>query len=217
MRVVDFTRPLGPLTPVVPGDPPVEFSNAATHEADGYQVTKICLGSHSGTHIDAPRHLFPDGAALSEFPPERFVGNALIVDARPLPEGLVAHDGADDACPFMNARRLDRVLQSFPAGARERVLIWTDGNTKISFEAAGVLVRHRPILVGIDRPSVDATESNLLIHRLLLGAGILVVENLCRLGEMGAGPLQCAILPLALEATDGAPARAVGWRDDSER
>jgi arylformamidase len=87
MKVVDLTRPLISGMPVFPGDPPVAIERVRTHDEDGFEVSRICLGSHSGTHLDAPRHFFPEGATLDEFPVGRFVGRGVIVDLRQTPPG----------------------------------------------------------------------------------------------------------------------------------
>lgn len=84
MRIVDLTQPLTPGPPIFAGDPAVTLERTRTHEADGYQVTAVGLGSHSGTHLDAPRHFFADGATLDDFPADRLVRPGWVVDVRPL-------------------------------------------------------------------------------------------------------------------------------------
>lgn len=212
MRLVDFTRPLGPDSPVVPGDPAVTLTKVAHHSTHGYEVTNICLGSHAGTHLDAPRHFFPQGRALSDFPLDRFIGRGVIIDVRP------ATGGAGLDAP-LDPHRLEAALQRWNTAPGERVLLWSDGKAILSEDAARVLVERGVGLVAVDGPSVDREHeetsdpaSGYRVHRLLLGADILIAENLCRLGDLGEGPLQCAFLPLAVRDTDGAPVRAVGWR-----
>ena len=87
MKVIDLTRPLVSGMPVFPGDPPVTIERVRTHDEDGFEVSRICMGSHSGTHLDAPRHFFPEGATLDEFPAGRFVGRGVIVDLRQVQPG----------------------------------------------------------------------------------------------------------------------------------
>jgi kynurenine formamidase len=83
MDVYDLTHPLTPQTPVHEGDAPVSLTRIRLHDPDGYQVTRISLGSHSGTHLDAPRHFFPNGATLDTFHADRFVRRGWVVDVRP--------------------------------------------------------------------------------------------------------------------------------------
>lgn len=82
MSLVDLTQPFDEDTPIYPGDPEVVLESHAKYEEDGYSVSALHLGSHSGTHVDAPSHVIPDGKQLSEFAPDRFRFDALLVDAR---------------------------------------------------------------------------------------------------------------------------------------
>jgi len=211
-RLVDFTRPLGPDTPVLPGDPPVTFTKVARHATDGYEVTSIRLGSHAGTHLDAPRHFFPEGRAVSDFPLDRLMGRGVIIDVR-RETGGVGLDG------LIQPRLLATALDRWRLEPGARVLLWSDGKTTLCEESARILLERNAGLVAIDGPSVDpepketsCPASGYRVHRLLLGADVLIAESLCRLEELGEGPLQCAFLPLAVHDTDGAPIRAVGWR-----
>jgi kynurenine formamidase len=216
--LVDLTRPLGPETPVLPGDPAITLVPATTHEADGYRITRVCLGSHSGTHLDAPRHFFPDGATLDAYPLDRFVGSGVILDVRPTPTaaGGSADPGLIDA--ELLADRL-RASVHQPGGF---VLLWSEG-APLTAEAARVLLDADPGLVGIDAPSLDpppesppgttTSREPYPAHRLLLGSGVPVAENLCELERLGPGPVNCVFLPLALAGADGAPVRAIAWRE----
>jgi kynurenine formamidase len=210
VEIVDLTRPLGPETPVFPGDPPVTLTRVATHDSDGYEVTQICLGSHSGTHIDAPRHFFADGATLSDYPVERFIGEGVIIDVRMAPCGIVERE-------FLAPR-----LEQSEVERGDFVLLWTRGpdpgsadtppGVTLSPDAAALLLEKGVTLVGTDAPDLDAEGGSYPVHRLLLGAGVLLAENLCNLGRLGPGRVQCLLLPLAVKDADGAPVRAVAWK-----
>jgi arylformamidase len=182
--------------PVHPGDPPLTLARVRSHDADGYEVTRICLGSHSGTHVDAPRHFFPKGATLDRFPVERLVGPGVVLDCRPAAGGG-------------GARPLAGQLRLFPVPPGGLALLWTEG-APLGIEAARVLLDAGAGLVGTDAPSLDVEPYE--AHRLLLGQDVLIVENLRGLERLGPGPVTCAFLPLAVTGTDGAPIRAVAWR-----
>lgn len=211
MRIVDLTLPLGPDTPAYPGDPPPAHTPFATHEADGYQVTLIGCTSHSGTHMDAPRHLFPGGRTLSDYPVETFVSEGVVLDLRATAPGEVT------------LHALARRLQQWPVRPGEFVLLWTESLANpawLSAEAAALLVDLKVGLVGIDGLSVDcaapasAGADALPVHRLLLGADVLIAEGLCNLEALGPGRVSCVFLPAAIENADGAPTRAIAWRLD---
>lgn len=182
MRLFDLTHPLGPETPVFPGDAPVRLRTCAALDPDGYRAARLELGTHSGTHVDAPAHLLAEGPALGALPLDLWIGPALLLDADTL-----------DGTPLSGVARL--LLAGCPEG------IPPDRAQRL----AGAGVR----LVGVDGPSIDPVASRELpSHRILLGAGIAVVENLRLEGvPRGAGTLYC--LPLAIAAGDGAPARVL--------
>lgn len=198
MEIVDLTAPLCPGPAAHPGDPRVRFVRTRSHEADGYEVTRISLGSHSGTHLDAPRHFFPVGATLDQYPVDRLVGPGVVVDCRPAPG-----DRGIDAALLAERLHPDCV----PPGGF--VLLWAEG-VLLSVEAARLLLEAGAGLVGTDGPSLDREPYP--VHQLLLGHGVLIAEDLRGLDRLGPGPVTCAFLPLAVVGTDGAPVRAVAWR-----
>ena len=210
MEIVDLTRPLGWETPVFPGDPAVTLTRVATHETYGFEVTQICLGSHSGTHIDAPRHFFADGATLSDYPVERLVGEGVVIDVRMAPSGIVDRKLLAPRLEQSSVERGDFVL--LWTGEPDRGSDDTPPCTSLSPDAAVLLVEKGVTLVGTDGPDLDAEGGPYPVHRLLLGAGVLLAENLCNLEKLGSGRVQCIFLPLAVEHTDGAPVRAIAWR-----
>jgi kynurenine formamidase len=196
----DLTQPLTPGMTGFPGDPAVQLVGARSHEVDGYQVTQICVGSHSGTHLDAPRHFVSDGETLDCFPLERLIGPGIVVDCRPLTKPLGGQVTADF---------LAECLLPFPIHPGGFVLLNT-GGALLSVEAARLLLDGGAGLVGTDAPSLD--EEPYPVHKLLLGHGVLLAENLRGLDRIEPGPVTCACLPLAVVGTDGAPARIVAWR-----
>lgn len=204
MELFDLTLPLWSGMPVYPGDPHVSFTPARSHEADGYQVTHLCLGSHTGTHLDAPRHFFAGGATLDEYPLDRLVGPGVVVDCRP-----VATPHGTATPPVIDAAFLAGQLRTVPVPHGGLVLLWTEG-AFLAVDAARLLLDSGAGLVGTDAPSLD--EHPYPVHRLLLSHGVLLAENLCGLYRLGSGPVTCAFLPLAALGADAAPVRAVAWR-----
>ena len=87
MKVIDLTHTIMPQMPVYPGTEPPVFSPANTYEKHGFKETKLSFYTHTGTHMDPPAHLFADRTTLDQFPPEQFIGRALVIDCRALREG----------------------------------------------------------------------------------------------------------------------------------
>ena len=87
MKVIDLTHVIEEKMPVYPGTETPRLEPANTYEKDGFQETRISMFSHIGTHMDPPAHLFPQRTTLDCFPPEQFIGKAIVIDCRDLSEG----------------------------------------------------------------------------------------------------------------------------------
>ncbi|MDW8215647.1 MAG: cyclase family protein [Roseiflexaceae bacterium] len=204
--IYDLTRTLVSGMPVYPGDPEVRIVAGG---APPWRVSTLHLGSHSGTHVDAPLHYFADGRGIGAFPLERFIAPGMVVDARGY-----ADDAPIDA----------EVLTGYDLHPGMIVVIrtgweafWQDAryfrHPCLSADLARALVERRISLVAVDALNVDSTMSGgEAVHAILLGADVLIAENLCNLDTLQCGQTYMfAILPLALDAVDGAPARALAW------
>jgi kynurenine formamidase len=182
MRIIDLTLPLEKAE-AYPGDPPMESSKLSTIATEGYNSRKLAITSHSGTHIDAPYHLLPEGRRLDDFPLETFMGEGIVLDLR-------------SGSPELSlVKENDIVL--FCAGE--------DG--AISENLAQALIGKKVKMVGIDSPSPDRPPFP--VHKMLLGNDIPIVENLFGLERILGRRCMLYILPLKLGDADGAPCRAV--------
>lgn len=81
--LVDLTRPMTEAMPVYPGDPLFQSVPTADHATDGFRLSKLSFGSHTGTHLDAPFHYFEDGETLDRLPLETFFLTALVINLTP--------------------------------------------------------------------------------------------------------------------------------------
>lgn len=207
----DLTQPLAGGSPVFPGDPPVAIESWP--DAAPWHVSELRLGSHSGTHMDAPRHLLPGGTTIDAFGPDRWIGNAFVI-----PVSGVAADTSFGP----------EVLHALPGGQPPGwfALLATGWDRHWggpdhfchpypSAELATALLAAGAGLVGIDAASVDSSVAgDGATHRLLLAAGVPVVEHLRGLDRLEPWTLYRAVFaPLALVGVDGAPVRAVAWRE----
>lgn len=180
------------------GDPPFRLAPVANLAADGANVTEIRTSAHIGTHIDAPLHCLADGGDVASLPLDVLCGQAIVVDV-----GGAGTVTVDD-------------LQSAPIQPGDRVLLRTrsagqpaEALRTITPEAAAWLVRAGVVLVGIDTPSPDAPDSrDLPVHRILLGAGIPIIENL-DLAAVRPGRCELIALPLPIAAGEASPARVI--------
>jgi arylformamidase len=206
MRYYDLTLPLGAATPTWPGDPTVQTEAAlAVGHGDGVNVTRLTLGSHSGTHVDAPRHLFTAGAGVDTLSLAALWGPAWVTQVsapRLIGVGDLVALGLPPTCRRLLLRTANSergVLQS--VFAREYVAL--------SPEAARWLVAQGMLLVGLDALSVDRYDAEELpAHHILLSGGVIIVEGL-ELRAVPPGEYELCCLPLRLSDGDGAPARVV--------
>ncbi|KPA74575.1 hypothetical protein ABB37_09211 [Leptomonas pyrrhocoris] len=102
MRVVDLSTPLFDGMAVYAGDPAVRITTVCTREKDGWEVRQLQMGSHSGTHVDAPIHMHEEGASLDELPLDRFCGSAVAVTVTsavfPMECGLLFYEDVPASC-----------------------------------------------------------------------------------------------------------------------
>jgi len=202
MTLVDTTRVLHEGLPAWPHPPPYERKETCFPVGDATcRVSALHLSAHAGTHIDAPAHLSAgeSAATVEQLDLNLLCGPVRVLDLR----GRAAVEARDvHAIPDCPPRVLLRTDNSERPYDLERFVALTG-------EAAASLVSRACLLVGIDGPSVDPADSlELPAHRLLLEAGVVVIEGL-DLGRAEAGDYELLCLPLALRGSDGAPARAV--------
>jgi|SRR5581483_5295036 len=198
----DLTRTIHPRMQVYPRDPQPKFEPFSTIKEDKVNVTRITLGSHSGTHVDAQRHFFPNGKGVEKEPLSKFIGEAVVIDVSARPEkGVTAED-------------LD--IQAGAAQAGDILLLYTgtgDSHTNFMYldvSAAEWIARKGIKCVGIDTLSVEKYGiKDAPAHKLLLSKDIGIIENLDRLKQFVNKRMFLVCLPLPLEGIDGSPARAV--------
>ncbi len=192
-----------------PGDPAVHLRSVAEFESEGYRVTELRCGSHSGTHVDAPSHTEPEGKSLGAFPIDRFRGAAIRVDCRDL--------SAREPIPAARVPETDADTVVFHTGWDEH---WGTGryldHPYLDPETARQCA-NRGYDVGVDTLNPDPTPSpnaspsepeGFQAHHILLGEGRLIVENLTGLERLPER-FELCVYPLPLDG-DGAPVRAVG-------
>lgn len=203
MRIYDFSVPISEGLPVYPGDPPPAVEPVLLlSRGDGAEVSRITLGDHAGTHIDAPGHMLAGGMTVEAVPLSLLMGRALVADLR----------GAGAIGPAELAR--------LPLTGEERLLLKTDNSSlwemsdfrrdHVALTEAGAdfLVRAGIGLAGIDYLSIERFGGGGSVHRRLLEAGVVILEGL-DLSAVAEGIYELICLPLRLPGAGGAPARAV--------
>ena len=210
-RIVDLSHRLDEGVQVYPGDPAFRASPAATVDADGYNVLHVAMGSHTGTHVDAPFHFFADGARIDELDLALFVGPAVVVDVRGRgPRERITWADVEPWAHRMGPGRVVLLHTGWSAHFRtERYLDhpFLDGGAAERILATGVRT------LGVDALNPDETvldgEGDFSVHEAVLGAGGVIAENLTNLAAIEGDDAVVSMLPLSLAGSDGAPVRAV--------
>jgi arylformamidase len=188
-----------------PDNPPVRIERMLDMErGDAANVSVLSLGSHTGTHMDAPIHFVRDGVGMDRMPLDATIGHARVIEIQdPVsikPDELGPH----------GIGRGERILFKTRNSSREW---WTQGFIEdfvyVSQEAARYLADSEVRTVGVDYLSVGGfREDGVETHQALLSAGIWVIEGL-NLSRVGPGEYELTCLPLKEADGDGAPARAI--------
>ncbi len=233
--LVDLTVPIRTGMPVYPGDPEVVVEPALRVRTDGVNVQRLRMGSQTGTHVDAPWHVDARLPRLDELPLERFTGPVSLVDARGLaprapigPGALPAGLRAGDVVLVVTGwsahwGRVDYLDHPYLTAATARAIV-DAGVRTVGIDAASVDPSLDPgDETGDDDGSGSAApagagapdgEPGLAAHRVLCGAGAVIVENLTGLGGLldaaaQGRSIEVFLFPLPLAGADGGPVRAV--------
>lgn len=203
MKIYDVTVPLSKELVVYPGDPHVKINRRTNANQDDakYNLSRYSFSSHAGTHVDPPFHLIEGGMTVDKLPLELLVGRARVVEvtAPCIDEAVLEEfDFTVDARVLFKTR--NSYLWSQKTFVKDYVYI-TPG-------AARSLVNDGIKVVGIDYLSVEKFAAEPETHRVLLGAGTIIIEGL-DLREVEPGDYELICLPLKVKDGDGAPARVV--------
>jgi len=237
--IIDLTHPLTSNIPVYPGDRPFVCTPLCTVPADGVSVHKLSLGTHTGTHIDAPSHFFLDGKPIGQFPIADLIAiPAVVVDLSTL-------RGDESTTGLIKPR--ERItwadLEKYEGKMKEgtALVLYTGWSKKwltagyfahpyLTRDAAEGIVARGVKILGVDTLSPDETpegevdgKGDFGVHVTVLGKGRLIVENLANVDALLGEGMEVSedwaisFVPLYLGGVeDGSPVRAFAWRRGSD-
>jgi arylformamidase len=188
-----------------PDNPPVRIERMLDIECgDAANVSKISMGSHTGTHMDAPLHFVREGKGLDAMPLDAAIGRARVIEVRD-PESIKPSD-----LRRHKIRSGERILfKTRNSGRCWPTRAFLEDFVYISREAARYLAAWNVRTVGIDYLSVGGfRKDGVETHRALLKAGIWVIEGL-DLSQVEPGEYELVCLPIKVWESDGAPARVI--------
>ncbi|KAF5375550.1 hypothetical protein D9615_009136 [Tricholomella constricta] len=217
-NIVDLSHKLDSDVQIYPDDPPFTCSPCATVAKDGYSVHGLTMGTHTGTHIDAPSHFFADGKTIDQIPLPSLFGPLVVVDLTQ-----------------RNLQNRQMIIWADIEASADRMspgvilLLHTGwsahwGSPKyyehpfLARDAAERIVERGVHIVGVDALSPDETPyqgvgggQGFGAHEVILGAGGIIAENLTNLSALD-GQNHIALVPLNLDGCDGSPVRAFAWK-----
>ncbi len=205
MKLHDVSISIQPGMPQWPGDDPVAERPLSRTPEDVANVTLLTLTTHTGTHVDPPRHFVHDGRTIDDVPLDRWVGPCWVADAT-------------NATPEIEIDDLEAA--GIPDGTERLILkstnseLWTshpstfvEDYVGLSLRAAQWVVEHGIKLIGIDYLSIGGMKTtNVETHQCLLGNDVIVVEGL-DLSQITPGAYELLCFPLRVRGGDGSPAR----------
>lgn len=213
---MDLSLRLDAQTQVFPGDPEPRFTVHSTIENDGFNLLDVHMGSQTGTHVDAPYHFDDTTPRIDELPLQRFIGNGIVVDVRPLqPRQPITWEV------------LSPTVESIAAGTI--VILHTGWSAHygtdryfdhpyLEAEACRELLERGVRTIGIDAINLDETPDDthpgvgFPVHHLIAEVAGVICENLTNLSDIDFVDPIISLLPLAFQGADGAPVRAVALR-----
>ena len=206
MRTYDITLTISPDLPSWPGDPRIELERVRKiEEGSNANVSRVDMGVHTGTHVDAPFHFLQDGITVDQIDLSLLTGRAYVLH---LPDvDVITAPVLENAQIPPRTRRVlfkTRNSESWAKGDQE----FNTDFEGLSEDGAEYLVKRGVKLVGMDYLSVAPYKKSRPTHESLLKAGVVIVEGL-DLSEVSQGRYTLYCLPLKIANSDGAPARAI--------
>jgi arylformamidase len=204
MKIIDVTRPINSNMTVWPGDESVLLERASSISSENRtNVSRIHMGVHTGTHVDAPLHFIDQGKSVDKLDIRLFTGWVRVVDVRHVksigPEQLRNLPGVKDEAVFFRTSYSDKTLEG----------PFDPDYTSLSPEAAKLLLNQGVRVIGTDALSIEEYDSkDCPVHYALLGDEALIIEGLC-LKDVAEGRYRYVCMPLLMKGSDGSPARVV--------
>ena len=206
MKIIDLSHILNGNTTIYPGSVKPKIKLTGSVEKNGYTEHELTLGTHTGTHIDAPSHMLLNRKSLDQFPIDKFIGKAFVVPCKDKEEIDLAYLQSYEA----QISKVNFIL--FYTGWYEK---WNTSEylgdyPTLTPEAAEWLSKFKLDGLGFDVISVDKVNvKNQIIHHILLKKEILIIENLTNLSQLPKSIFSFHCTPLKIENADGSPIRAI--------
>ena len=212
-RIIDLTMPIHEGMQTFPAHwhPFVEISQLGRHGIEQRETRKITLGTHTGTHIDAPRHFIPGGTTVDRIALSQINGRATLLDLSKTPPRTAVDWRELEAAA--HGRSVDRVLLRFDWSSKLGTMAYYSDQPYLTEAASQWLVDHGCKLIGLDVAMPDNPKNGRGCdldspnHKILLGADVIILEYLVNLAAIDEPEFDVVVAPLKILDGDGAPVR----------
>jgi arylformamidase len=203
MIIHDISWPISTNTTAYKNRKTVEFKPIKSFESDSVRESLITLGSHTGTHIDAPSHFQKNGKTIDQLDLSHVIGKCKVFDMSAITDGIT-----QDHLENLDIQAHDIILFKTSNSANQATDKFTPHFIFLEISGAQYLVQRNVKAVGIDYLGIERGQAGHLTHNLLFKHNIVIIEGL-RLGAIKQGSYFLCCLPLAIVGLEAAPARAV--------
>ena len=225
MRIVDLSMTVEECdsAPFAPDETYFKIKPYINWDEKGFVSNFVHMTVHAGTHIDSPHHFFRDKPSIERLPLEPLIGNGVVLDltfkgsanARITPEDL---DRAEQALTekgvAIEPGGILLLRTDWPKGHTTTDPKWWNDSPCLTKEAAQFLADKGAALVGIDSYNIDDTaDLTRPAHSILLGAGIPIVEHMCRLDQLPSNGFKFFAVPVKVKEMGTFPVRAFAIAD----
>ena len=215
-KVVDLTMLLknGMTTFPVSWHPKVKISKLGRLEIEKRETRKLVIGTHTGTHCDAPRHFIKNGKTIDKFNPEIFIGKALVIDLSY--KKRFEEVKKSEIEKQIKGKKINRLILNFNWCRKINSSKYYSDHPYLSNEAAQLIVDKGCKLLGMDTPMPDNPKNghgctlDSPIHKILLKNNCIIVEYLCNVYKIKKKIIDLIVAPLNIKDGDGAPSRVLG-------
>ena len=207
MRIIDISMTIRENMPVFKNKadkrPLIWMARDTKHQ--GVHETRMDIDLHTGTHLDAPKHMLDDGDSIDRLELSKVIGQCRVIDLTDVDEcirreDLVKHGISENEFILMKTKNSfdDKYNEAF---------VWLDATGAQYLKESGVLG------VGIDALRIEKEQKRQDTHKILFGSGIVILEGL-RLKEADPGSYHLYALPLKIQGAEASPVRAVLVKED---
>ncbi len=206
-NIVDLTLPMSSALTPSPGEPSLELLPVNDYDSHGYRTSQVTMGTHYGTHMDAPCHFVRGAPGIESIRLSRTIGPAQKIDLGILaPNSQITCDMLE---PYESSiSSLKRVVIATGWDERIRSPEYYTEQPSLTYESVSWLVLKGVSLIGVDMPSLSSSEPE-SAHRAAAESEVIILESLVNLRHLRANPFLLIALPLPITGADGCPTRVI--------